>query len=1310
MVTPYRLAIATPLTSFAIMLSLAFALGLSSPAAHADTNIALLATATASSSYKGYSPAAAIDGVVDGYPGDSSREWASNQGLAGTWLRLDWGGTGYLIDRVVIHDRPNVDDHILAATLSFSDGSTVTVGTPPNDGTGLEVTFAPRTVTSLRLTVDAVSAATENIGLAEIEVYGSPSGNSAPTAVAGADQTVAEGVTVQLDGSASSDPNGDTLTYQWTQIGGPAVTLSDITAVSPGFIAPSGLSANALLTFSLTVNDGELDSTPDTVAVNVQATTVTANNIAGLATATASSSYKGYSPAAAIDGVVDGYPGDSSREWASNQGLAGTWLRLDWGGTGYLIDRVVIHDRPNVDDHILAATLSFSDGSTVTVGTPPNDGTGLEVTFAPRTVTSLRLTVDAVSAATENIGLAEIEVYGSPSGNSAPTAVAGADQTVAEGVTVQLDGSASSDPNGDTLTYQWTQIGGPAVTLSDITAVSPGFIAPSGLSANALLTFSLTVNDGELDSTPDTVAVNVQATTVTANNIAGLATATASSSYKGYSPAAAIDGVVDGYPGDSSREWASNQGLAGTWLRLDWGGTGYLIDRVVIHDRPNVDDHILAATLSFSDGSTVTVGTPPNDGTGLEVTFAPRTVTSLRLTVDAVSAATENIGLAEIEVYGSPSGNSAPTAVAGADQTVAEGVTVQLDGSASSDPNGDTLTYQWTQIGGPAVTLSDITAVSPGFIAPSGLSANALLTFSLTVNDGELDSTPDTVAVNVQATPPDLIPQSGWNLLFVDSQELDTGDFKASNAFDGDPNTLWSSEWFLSDPPHPHEIQIALGGLYTVSGFRYLPPLGSSRGHIKDYEFYVSTDGSNWGTAVATGTLPYSTGEQEVLFAPTPAAFVRLVSLSATDGNNLTGVAEFKVLGDLASADLAPNGLIDTPAASDVYISVGDTIDFTATASDPENDLPLTFQWSFGAGSGVADSTLKDPGLTQFNTAGTFTVTFTVTDAIGLADPTPATRTVDVCTPPSVKLIDPLNKHIQSSTELYVHARPCLDSVIHIGWGVRFTLSETGGAVVGQFDDYSAPFETTFTGISQAEYNLAVTIIDGSGTEVGGLDTGDQAIIGIGGYHVGIGDSITLGLGDDVASDDTSLDGRNTLGGYEPILNNLLTASRGYPNAVFNEGVAGDTSVEGLSLTPSIIAAHPEAEVFLIQYGTNDAGIPLPDGLGKMPGQPGYNGTFKDNIQQIITLINNAGKKAYLAKAPYAKGTFLSRNSLIQKYNQVIDELINENGIAVNGIPFNAPDFYTFFYNHQTQYSDNLHPNGTGYQSMGNLWANQLLP
>ena len=50
--------------------------------------------------------------------------------------------------------------------------------------------------------------------------------NVAPVAAAGSDQTVSINATVTLDGSASSDANGDALTYGWAQTGGPSVTLS----------------------------------------------------------------------------------------------------------------------------------------------------------------------------------------------------------------------------------------------------------------------------------------------------------------------------------------------------------------------------------------------------------------------------------------------------------------------------------------------------------------------------------------------------------------------------------------------------------------------------------------------------------------------------------------------------------------------------------------------------------------------------------------------------------------------------------------------------------------------------------------------------------------------------------------------------------------------------------------------------------------------------------------------------------------------------------------------------------------------------
>ena len=124
---------------------------------------------------------------------------------------------------------------------------------------------------------------------------------------------------------------------------------------------------------------------------------------------------------------------------------------------------------------------------------------------------------------------------------------------------------------------------------------------------------------------------------------------------------------------------------------------------------------------------------------------------------------------------------------------------------------------------------------------------------------------------------------------------------------------------------------------------------------------------------------------------------------------------------------------------------------------------------------------------------------------------------------------------------------------------------------------------------------------------------------------------------------------------------------------------------------PSILASNPQAQYFLLQYGTNDANVPL------------SSGTFKANMQQMITLIKNAGKQAYLAKIPYAKGSKTALNNLIVQYNQVIDQLISENSISVA-----APDFYAYFESHQSQYSDDLHPNGTGYQSMANLWSDAL--
>jgi LmbE family N-acetylglucosaminyl deacetylase len=461
-----------------------------------------------------------------------------------------------------------------------------------------------------------------------------------PTADAGATQSAAAGATVTLDGSGSSGPNGESLTYQWTQTAGPTVTLSSATAVKPTFTAPANA---ATLTFQLVVSDAQLSSAPSTVTINVT------QDLAMLATATASSQNTAYGQLAssAIDGVIGGYPGNAANEWATVGGGAGSWLLLTWASP-VTLGSVVLYDRPNGSDQIMSGTLTFSDGTQIPVGElPASDEPGVTVALPNITTTTLLFTITAVSASTQNVGLAEIEAYAptGSSGGTTPIANPGMAQTVMTGVTVTLDGAGSYDPNGESLAYQWTQTAGPAVTLSSATAVQPTFTAPA---SSATLTFQLVVNDPQFTSAPSTVTITVT------QDLAMLATATASSQNTAYGQTAAkaIDGVIDGYPGDYTKEWATVGGGAGSWLLLTWSSP-VTLNSVVLYDRPNGSDQIMAGTLTFSNGTTIPVGElPASDQPGVTVNVPNITTTTLLFTITAVSPSTQNVGLAEIEAFG----------------------------------------------------------------------------------------------------------------------------------------------------------------------------------------------------------------------------------------------------------------------------------------------------------------------------------------------------------------------------------------------------------------------------------------------------------------------------------------------------------------------------------------------------------------------------------------------------------------------------------------------------------------------------------
>ncbi len=276
--------------------------------------------------------------------------------------------------------------------------------------------------------------------------------NTASIANAGSDQTVNEGATVSLDGSASSDTDVDALTYKWTAPAG--IDLSSTTAAKPTFTAPE-VSSDTPFTFSLVVNDGTVDSPADQVVVTVKNVNKAPVANAGVDQSINEGSFVTLDGSASSD--PDGNP--LTYKWTAHAGI----------------------------------TLSSLTAQKPTFTAP-------EVTKDTQFTFSLVVNDGTIDSPADQVVLTVKQV------NKAPVANAGFDQSVNEGTTVTLDASASSDPDGTPLTYKWTAPTG--ITLNSLTAQKPTFIALEVIQDTSY-TFSLVVNDGTVDSPPVTVKVTV---------------------------------------------------------------------------------------------------------------------------------------------------------------------------------------------------------------------------------------------------------------------------------------------------------------------------------------------------------------------------------------------------------------------------------------------------------------------------------------------------------------------------------------------------------------------------------------------------------------------------------------------------------------------------------------------------------------------------------------------------------------------------------------------------------------------------------
>ncbi|HRD97351.1 MAG TPA: PKD domain-containing protein [Rubrivivax sp.] len=288
--------------------------------------------------------------------------------------------------------------------------------------------------------------------------------------------------------------------------------------------------------------------------------------------------------------------------------------------------------------------------------------------------------------------------------NAAPVASAGVNQSVIVGNRVMLSGAASSDANGDSLSYAWTLVTRPAgssASLSDAATVGANFTPDvAGTYVAALV-----VNDGKINSSESRTTI-----TAALANVAPVASAgSAQNAVIGGAVVLDGSGSTDANGDPLTYAWTLSSRPAGSTATLTSPGT------VKPGFTPDVAGSFVA-TLVVSDG---------------KLSSAPATVT-----VTATAAAT----------------NVAPVAQAGAAQNAVLGARVTLDGSGSSDANGDALSYAWTLSAKPAgskASLTGATTATPSFVADQVGSYVS----SLIVSDGRLSSTARTVTVTASGTP-----------------------------------------------------------------------------------------------------------------------------------------------------------------------------------------------------------------------------------------------------------------------------------------------------------------------------------------------------------------------------------------------------------------------------------------------------------------------------------------------------------------------------------------------------------------------------